>query len=206
MNQKKDIQNDSSRNYELKSDAVEALAGTDSQQTPEYSKEELNKYRSRRKLSIPDFVKILLVKAWFAGVVCFFFLWGLGNYVPNTIDLLFICAIALGMVTDILTNGAIRFMEQTPGGNDQWMLLPKKGMLSFFLNILYAFLIIFCVYELYVCINTTINSITGSTDAVPLGVEPILFGLFCMGFDMLFVGLKRLLKTILADAMRSAKK
>ncbi|MGN1015761.1 MAG: hypothetical protein ACI4PL_02075 [Faecousia sp.] len=206
MNQKKDIQSDSSRNYELKSDAVEALAGADSQQIPEYSKEELNKYRSHRRIDIPDLVKILLVKAWFAGAVCFFFLWGLGNYVPNMIDLLFITAIVLGMVTDILTNGAIRFMEKTPGSNDDWMLLPKKGMVSFFLNILYAFLIIFCVYELYVCINTTINSITGSTDAVPLGVEPILFGLFCMGFDMLFVGLKRLLKTILADAKRSAKK
>ena len=206
MNQKKDIQSDSSRNYELKSDAVEALAGADSQQAPEYSKEELNKYRSHRRIDIPDLVKILLVKAWFAGAVCFFFLWGLGNYVPNMIDLLFITAIVLGMVTDILTNGAIRFMEKTPGSNDDWMLLPKKGMVSFFLNILYAFLIIFCVYELYVCINTTINSITGSTDAVPLGVEPILFGLFCMGFDMLFVGLKRLLKTILADAKRSVKK
>ena len=194
------------RYYELKSRAMDDLVDAKPGRSKTYSMEELDRYRARRGIRVADWVKILFLKAWFAGAVCFFFLWGLGNYVPNTIDLLFICAIALGMVTDILTNGAIRFMEQTPGGNDQWMLLPKKGMLSFFLNILYAFLIIFCVYELYVCINTTINSITGSTDAVPLGVEPILFGLFCMGFDMLFVGLKRLLKTILADAMRSAKK
>lgn len=206
MNQNKNHESDSSRNYELKSDAVETLAGADHQPAPEYSREELNKYRSKRRLAIPDFVKILLIKAWFAGAVCFFILWGLGLYVSNTLDMLFVAAIVLGMVTDILTNGVIRFMEKSPGENDRWMLLPKKGMASFFLNILYAFLIIFCVYELYVFINTAINSITGSTDAVPLGVEPILFGVFCMGFDMLFVGVKRLLKTILADAMASAKK
>lgn len=206
MSQKKNIQSDSSRNYELKSDAVESLAGTDGQPTPEYSQEELNRYRSRNRVSIPELVKILLIKAWFAGAVCFFFFWGLGLYVSNTLDMLFITAIALGMVTDILTNGAIRFMEKLPGENDRWMMFPKKGVASFFLNILYAFLIIFCVYELYVFINTSINTVTGSTDAVPLGVEPILFGVFCMGFDMLFVGMKRLLKTILADAMGSAKK
>ena len=76
---------------------------------------------------------------------------------------------------------------------------------AFFLNILYAFVLLFCVYFLYQIINTTIVGFTGQTDSVPVGVEPILFGLFYTGFDLLFVGMKHLARRILADARASVK-
>ena len=38
-----------------------------------------------------------------------------------------------------------------------------------------------------------------------LGVEPILYGLFCMGFDMLLIGIKRLCAAILRDAKAAAR-
>ena len=41
---------------------------------------------------------------------------------------------------------------------------------------------------------------TGDAQSVPLGVEPILFGLFTMGWDFLFLGLRQLGKKILSDA------
>lgn len=205
-NNKNIPENDSAaKNYELKSDAVDALVNADSEETPEYSEEELRKYRSKSKIHIPETVKILFIKAWFAGAVCFFFIWGLGTYIYSMIDMLFIVGVVMGMVTDLLVNNVIRFIEQTPGANDRWLMFQKKGFMSFFFNILYSFLIIFCVYELYIFINTVITTFTGNPDTVPLGVEPILFGVFWMAFDVLFVGIKNMFKRIVSDAMQAAK-
>ena len=42
-------------------------------------------------------------------------------------------------------------------------------------------------------------------ETVPLGVGPILFGVFTMGWDMLFIGMKHLFKRIVADAKNSVR-
>lgn len=185
------------KNYSLKSDAVETLANADREEAPEYSQEELNRYRSKKGSQIPEWAKLLLIKAWFAGAVCFFILWGLGTYIGNMLDMLFILAVVLGMVNDVLVNSILRFLEKTPGANDGWMFFPKKGIGFFFLNILYAFVIIFCVYTLYNGINGLFSLIFGTTDKIYLGVEPILFGTFCMGFDTLFIWMKRVLTSLI---------
>lgn len=207
---KKDINNTDKdsviiNNYNLKSDAVDALVNADSEEIPEYSQEELARYRSHKGKGVPETVKVLFIKAWFAGAVCFFFLWGLGTYIGSMIDMLFILGVALGIVTDLLVNNSIRFIEKEKGANDKYMMFPKKGTISLFLNVGYAFLIIACVYSLYNLINTVITTATGNTDTVPLGVEPILFGLFCLGFDMLFVLMKNVMKRIIRDAMDKAR-
>lgn len=191
-------------NYKLNSEAVEALAGADSSPAPEYSKEELERYKGKKKFKIPAPVKILFIKAWFAGAVCFFFLWGLG--LTNLLDTLFVLGVAIGLVTDLLVNNVIRFLEAFPGEHEEWMLFPKKGMVSFFLNLIYGFVIAFCVYLLYSLINFAIMSLTGNTETLPLGVEPVLFGIFCMGIDMMFVGIKRLIIDIIEDAKYTAGK
>ena len=192
------------KNYNLNSEAVEALAGADESNTPEYSPEELKQYRSRSGIPIPRLVKLLFIKAWFAGAVCYFVLWGLGMYIPGLVDMMFVLGVVLGMVTDLLVNNVLRFIEKTPGENDGFMLFPQKGMVGFGLNLLYSFVLLFCVYTLYDVINVVIISITGNADTVPLGVEPVLFGVFFTGFDMLFIGMKTLFKRILADAKKSA--
>lgn len=197
MSKKKD-----NRNYELKSDAVEKLLKAEAGDVPEFSQEELKKYRSKGKINIPQPLKVIFLKAWFPGAVCYFILWGLGMYIYSLVDMLFIMGIVLGMATDLLTNNVIRFIETTPGENDKWLMFPKKGMISFFLNMVYALVLVICVYFLYSGINLVIVSIIGNPDTVPLGVEPILYGVFCMGFDLLFVGCKNLIKQILSDAMK----
>ncbi len=203
---KKDINNTDKdsviiNNYNLKSDAVDALVNADSEDAPEYSQEELDKYRSRKGKGVPETVKVLFIKAWFSGAVCFFFLWGLGTYIGSMIDMLFILGVALGIVTDLLANNVLRFIEKTEGANDRFMMFPKKSTLNLFLNVLYSFLIIISVYSLYNLINSIITTVTGNPDTVPLGVEPILFGLFCLGFDMLYVTIKNVMKDILVQAM-----
>ena len=166
------------------------MANADSEAIPEYSQEELNRYRTPQKVRITDWAKILLIKAWFAGAVCFFILWGLGLYIGSMLDMLFILGVVLGMVNDVLVNSILRFMEPVPGTNSRWMFFQKKGLGSFFGNIIYGIVIVCCVYYLYNGINVTLSAIFGTTDKVYLGVEPILFGAFCMGFDVLFVWLK----------------
>ncbi len=183
------------KNYKLSSEAVEALA---SDETPEYSQEELNRYRSKKGFHIPEWLKIVFLKFWFSGAVCYFILWGLGMYLRG-IDMLFALAVVLGMVTDLLLNNVIRFMEKLPGINNKWMVVTKKGMVGFGLNLLYGCVIIACVATAYA-------GIFAVTDAmkINIGAEPILFGLLCTGFDMLFVGMKRLFQSILQDAKNAA--
>lgn len=191
--------------YKLNTKSVEDLVGANAENSPKVPKEELQKYRSKAGISLPQWLKAVLLKAWFAGAACFFIFWGLGLYLTNMLDMMLVFGIALGLVTDLLVNNILRFFAATPGENDGWMMFPKKGMGAFFLNILYAFILLFCVYCLYQVINTVIVSISGQTDTIPLGVEPILFGLFYMGFDLLFVGIKQLVRRILADARASAR-
>ena len=196
--------NKKNHNYELKSDAVDKLLKAEAGDVPEFSQEELKKYRSKGGIKIPQPLKVILLKAWFPGAVCYFILWGLDMYIYSLIDMLFVMGIVLGMVTDLLTNNVIRFVETTPGENDKWLMFPKKGMVSFFLNLVYALVLVICVYFLYSGINLVIVGIIGNSDTVPLGVEPVLYGVFCMGFDLLFVGCKNLLKQIISDAREKA--
>ena len=192
--------------YKLNTKAVDDLVTANKENSPEVPEEELKKYRSKSGIHLPAWLKAVLLKAWFAGAVCFFIFWGLGTYLPNMLDMLLVFGAALGIVTDLLLNNIFRFFEETPGDNDRWMLLPKRTNLNFFGNILYAYVLLLCVFMLYQIINGVIVAVTGATDTVPLGVEPILFGIFYMGFDMLFIGMKHLLQRIFRDAISQERK
>lgn len=191
--------------YELKTQAVEDLVSANEENSPPVSREEIRKYTSRGRLKLADWVKLLAIKWWFAAAVCFFFLWGLGTYVPSILDLLVITGIALGFVTDLLTNNVLRFIAPAKGANDRWMMYPKKGYISIPLNLVHAGLVLFLVYTAYNALNALIISLGGlESTAVPLGVEPILFGLLYLGFDMLLITLKHVAQNMLKDAEKKA--
>ena len=192
--------------YKLNTKAVDDLVGANKENSPEVPREELEKYRSASGIRLPRWLKAVLLKAWFAGAACFFIFWGLGLYLTSLLDMMLVFGLVLGLVTDLLVNNIFRFAAQVPGENDVWMMFPKKGMGSFFLNILYGYFLLFCVYSLYQGINTVITGISGQVDSVPVGVEPILFGLFFMGFDLLFLGLKHMALRILSDAKASVER
>lgn len=191
--------------YKLKTQAVEDLASADESNSPEVSEEELKKYRSSSGIKFPDWAKMLLIKFYFPGAVCFFFIWGLGNMVADQLDLLFITGIAMGVVTEMITNNVIRFFERTPGGNNRWMMLPSKKYYTFILNILYAFVVLALVYGTYNVINMALIAITGAVDTVPLGVEPILFGVFYCGYDMLLIQAKLALLRLFRGGKKAAR-
>ena len=191
--------------YQLHSKAVDDLVNADVSNSPKVSKEELNRYRSRGgRFHVPDWLKAVFIKWWFSGAVCFFILWGLGAYITDQLDMLVVLAVALGIVTDLLENNLFRFYADPEGSNDRWMMFPQKKFATFFLNILYAALLLAFVFMIYNVINVLILGVTGESDSIPLGVGPILFGLFYMGVDLLFLGMKRLFARIVADARRKS--
>lgn len=188
--------------YRLNTQAVEDLVTADESNSPHVSAAELRKYRSGPRVTMADWAKALLIKCWFAGAVCFFFLWGLGIYVTDYWDQLLILGVALGIVTDLLTNNLFRFYAKTPGANDRWMMFPQKKFITLFLNVLYAFLVLVCVVMTYQAVNALLVAITGARDTVPLGVGPILFGVFVTAWDQLFITMKRTLIKIFRDARK----
>lgn len=180
--------------YKLKTKAVDDLVSANEENSPPVSEEELRAYRSGPKMKVAGWVKALFIKAWFAGAVCFFFIWGLGGMLGSELDVLFVTGMALGIVTDLLTNPVLRFFEKTPGENARWMMVTRKGTSSFFLNVLYGYAVLFLVYILYNVINMIAVRVTGAADGVVLGVEPILFGVFCLGVDLLLIQIKHSLQ------------
>ena len=189
--------------YELHTKAIDDLVNADSANSPQVSPEELKKYRSGPQITLTDRVKAVLIKIWFAGMVCYFFYWGLGAYVPAQLDKMVILAVALGMVTELLTNHVFRFMAKTKGGNDRWIMFPQKKLYTFPLNILYGFLLVFCVVNTYGALNAVLDAVGG--EEALLGVGPVLFGVFTAGWDLVFLGAKRLLRSIVEDARRAAR-
>ena len=186
--------------YKLKTEAVENLVTADSTNSPKVPEEELRKYRRNSNIQVPNTVKVLFVKFWFAGAVCYFVIWGLGLYLGSVLDLLVVAAVVMGFVTDLLANNVLRFMEETPGVNEKWIMVRKRRYVSLILNLLYAGLIMTLVYLFYEYLNIAITTMTGDKESVPVGVEPLLFGLLYMGFDLALVGIRNLVKKIIAGA------
>ena len=189
--------------YRIKAEAVEDLVNANKENTPSYSEEELKKYRSKSRLNINPVFKALFIKFWFSGVVCYFFIWGLGMYIPSNLDLYFVTAIGMGFVKDILENNLYRFVANPEGSNDRWMMFPKKSYMSLVFNVLYAILVTGCVYFTYQAINFVGTS--GNNDRVVFGVEPIFFGIFYMGFELLFLWMKHMAVRIIADAKKKVE-
>ena len=190
--------------YKLNTQAVDDLATADVSNTPKYSREELNRYRSGGKVHIPEAAKLLFIKFWFPAAVCYFIFWGLSTMVTDRLDMLVLMGLTLGVVTDVLTNNAIRFFADTPGSNDRFMMIPKKGLASYPLNILYSCVVLFLVYTIYSVINMTAATLRGQPDSTFLGVEPVVFGVLYVLVDQLLIGAKHLMGSIVRDAKASA--
>ena len=177
--------------YKLNTQAIEDLASANSANSPEVSAKELKQYGARRHLKLSQWAKAVLIKAWFNGVICYFFLWGLGGYISDSLDLWLVTAIALGFVTDIVTNSLLRLTEKEEGAAQRWMMFgQKKKFITLPLNVGYSILLMALTVMTYGALNRVIR----------LGVEPILFGIVTLGWDLMLIQFKLLFKTILADA------
>ena len=58
---------------------------------------------------------------------------------------------------------------------------------------------------IYNAVNALCLAVSGQKDMVPVGVEPILFGLFTTVWDLVFLRIKRVMKRIVSDAGKQVK-
>ncbi len=183
--------------YKLNTKAINELISANVENSPEVTAKELKKYGGKPRLAVSQWIKALAVKIWFSGVICYFFLWGIGSYGINTLDLWVITAVALGFITDIATNNILRLIEKKPDENARYMMFTrKKRFVTLPLNIVYAFILMALDVMTYSIINRV----------VPLGVEPILFGVITTLWDMLLISFKHLFRRILDDAKAAQNK
>lgn len=196
---KKQAENDALVNYyDFKTEAVDRLINA--KNAPKVSDEEISKYTRRHKLRIPPWLKIVFVKFWFSGAICYFFLWGLGTYITG-LDLMAALAVGLGLSTDLMVNHLLRHFEPEKGAFDKWMMIPGKKFWTVFLNVIYSAVLLFFIIQTYNVINVIlVGSAADSAETVAVGVEPFLFGLLYMGFDMLFVTVKNGIIKIFKEA------
>lgn len=138
---------------------------------------------------IPTFVKAIFVKWWFAGVVCYFIMWGLHGL--DALDQMVLLGAVLGLVVDVLVNPLFRYMETDRKEYNDYMMFPFpfKAFWTFFTNVLYYVLIVTCVMLIYAGITNLVIHTTGSA-SVWTGVEPLLFGVYTVAVDMIFIGIK----------------
>lgn len=179
--------------YKLNTDAVDRLVNAQKETAKPIPEEEKQFTKPRFLDKVPCFVKALFIKFWFNGACCFFFYWGLGMFVRDVFALILILGIASGIVTDLITNNLFRFMQTSEREYDKWMLLPMKKYRTFFVNIVYALMLVVFVVYTYNGINRLIVSSENlPSDTVVLGVEPILYGLIYLLYDLVFIGIKNL--------------
>lgn len=188
--------------YHLHTKAVEDLATASAENTPKYSKEELEKYTSAaQKKRVPVPLKVFLIKAWFYGAVCYFVFWGLGLYVSSQLDQCVVAAAAMGLVTDLLINSLLRFGERRSGESGRHMMVERTGVIGLLLNLLYALALMFLIVTVYAMINAllAVRSAQGGQAAL-LGVGPIGFGLIAAGIDTMLIACKHTLMDMAAAA------
>lgn len=184
--------------YQLHTEAVNDLVGAAQENTPRYSKEELEKYKSARgKWKLPEKIKVILIKWWFYGAICFFVFMGLGLYLRDQLDLYFAAAVIMGIAGDLLINRFLRFTEKMPGGSKKYIMVTLGGAKGFFCNILYAGVLLFFTVTLYGAVNALLGAMGGY-----LGVEPIAFGIFVTLIDSVLLLLKGMFLKMIADARR----
>lgn len=208
---KKNIKETTIENYyDLKVDKVDELVAALKDETPETAandltmfisdctgdddpgnfkrngrKKEFDPYKTDFLGKIPTWLKAIFVKWWFAGLVCYFIMWGLQS-VTDDLDRLVLTGIVLGLVTELFVNPALRYMERRGREYDPYIMFPFpfKCYWTFFTNVLYYVIIAagvnFCYFGL------------GELHIVN-GVEPLLFGTFCVIIDMVFIGIKDLI-------------
>ena len=186
----------------FKKQAIEDLVTAAPENAPQVPLAELRKYHAGPKLKVADWIKVVVLKWWTGGMICYFFIWGLSTFLLNQWDHLFILGFAMGLVNNLITNNIFRFIARVPGAYDRWMMFPEKKLWFLPLDLIYATLLVFCTELTYNALNLLA---AGPDQTVPvLGVEPILFGLIVTLWDLLFLGAKRLFQRILREAKEKA--
>lgn len=200
--------------YDLKKDSIDELVAALKSDTPDESKpittniaeitgeeeklggskksKEFDPYKRDKLQFLPTWLKAIAIKWWSAGAICFFILWGTGL---KDLDAILVVGAVWGVVVDLLVNSVFRLMESDKKEYNIYMMFPfpLKAFWTFFTNIIYYIVVALVVNYCYLGVNELINFIKGTSGLYYIGVEPLLFGVFCTIADMAFIGIKDLI-------------
>jgi hypothetical protein len=125
----------------------------------------------------------------------------------DQLDSVVLSGVVLGLVTDMFVNPIFRFMQTDSVTYNAYIMFPFpfKAFWTFFANIIYYVFIMFGVMYCYSGINILCNIISGTESVIHVGVEPLLFGVFCVIIDMIFIGIKDLV-VMLVKKIRKNKR
>jgi hypothetical protein len=157
--------------------------------------------KAKTSLIKKDSFKILLLRMWVAGAVCFFGAWGrsgaenVGS--AYSLDLIAGLVVLLILCDTIIVNHIIRsvFKQYDTGGGD-----GKKAWTFFnaFLHIIKIVLVMVLIVGTYYALNVMfIHLFDLDAQAVPVPLEPILFGILygiyftLLGFVFNIIPLRR---------------
>ncbi|MCD7729554.1 MAG: hypothetical protein LUI60_06555, partial [Clostridia bacterium] len=122
---------------------------------------EFDPYKRDVLSRIPTWLKAFFIKFWFFGCVCYFVIMGLGVYLIDDttlsasnsqyLDLLVLCGIVMGIIVDILVGPIFRMMESDRKEYNNFLMFPfpVKRFWTFFTNIIYYIIVVYCVGLLY---------------------------------------------------------
>jgi len=149
-------------------------------------------YKIDKLSRVPAWLKAIFIKFWFNGCVCYFIMMGIGL---TDLDAIALMGVVLGLIVDVMVNPIFRFMESDEKEYDAFMMFPFpfKAFWTFFANVAYYVVVLFVVNYFYLGVNSLVNLISGTDSSYYLGVEPLLFGVFCLIVDMVFIGIKDLI-------------
>lgn len=163
----------------------------------EYKKKskEFNPYKLDRLSRVPTWIKAILIKWWFAGLVCYLIGMGLGSVIQNDENRTLLTGVVLGLVVDLFVNPALRYFQSSDKEYNAYMMFPFpfKKYWTLFTNMLYYVLVALVVNYCYMGLNMLIDVISGTSGNIHVGVEPLLYGVFFIIVDMAFIGIKDLI-------------
>lgn len=195
--------NNTASYYDLKKDAVNDLVDalkndnggqiTNGKENKDQS-QEFNPYSVDKLSKVPTWIKALFVKFWFAGAICYFCFWGLGNYIPSQLDLIVLTGIVMGLITDLIINNAFLYFQSDKREYEKYMFITVSGkkIWPIFANIVLGIVEQFGIVGIYSLINSHIDK-----PGEMLGVEPILYGLFFVLIDMTLISIKNLIRKLI---------
>ena len=171
---------------------IAEITGEEEKKVGSKKSKEFDPYRHNFLAWLPAWVKAIFIKWWFAGAVCFFIMWGIGQ---TGLDAIFLVGVILGVIVDVLVNPIFRMLESDKKEYNYYMMFPfpLKAFWTFLTNVIYYLAIALVINYCYFGVNQIINLIKHTTDVYYVGVEPLLFGVFCVVADMAFIGIKDLI-------------
>jgi len=149
---------------------------------------ELNPYRIDRFDSIPICIRVNVVK-WWCYAACYYLVgFGMPQLMYSVIDTMFTLGLVMGLVSALVIAFIVRGICVKEEVYNKYLAIKNNGPIRIIQHVLYSWILVTMVTMTYQIINTAIIAVMNlETGVITLAVEPIIFGVFVVIYDILFI-------------------